>query len=119
LLYTRCGLSVRPQNNIQANQSLSVWCRGLTGIHKYLKLQIFANPGHTSNHPARAPRPTKQAAFAATWEGAGIRATVEVHEIARGIRDALAIDKAQLQHTARELVTQYRHGFKPVCAKLR
>lgn len=90
-----------------------------SSLHGRVVAMAFALPRVNLDHPARATRPTKQTAFAATWEGAGIRATVEVHEIARGIRDALAIDKAQLQHTARELVTQYRHGFKPVCAKLR
>lgn len=79
----------------------------------------FALPRINLHHRAQATRPTKQTAFAATWEQAGTPATVAVDEIADGIRDALALDSAQLQHTARELVTCYRQGFNPICAGLK
>ena len=79
----------------------------------------FALPRINLRHPAQAKRPTKQAAFAATWEEAGMPATVEVHEIAQGIQHALATDPGQRQHTATELVTQYRQGFNAICAGLK
>ncbi|MFD2270830.1 hypothetical protein ACFS07_06155 [Undibacterium arcticum] len=89
-----------------------------SSLHGRIVAMAFALPRINLHHPAQATRPTKQAAFAATWEEAGTPATVEVYEIAHGIRHALAIDRAQLQHTARELVTRYRQGFIPICSRL-
>lgn len=89
-----------------------------SSLHGRIVAMAFALPRINLRHPAQATRRTKQAAFAATWEQAGTPATVEVDEIADGIRDALAVDRAQLQHTARELATCYRQGFNPIRARL-
>ena len=90
-----------------------------SSLHGRIVAMAFALPRINLHHRAQATRPTKQTAFAATWEQAGIPATVEVDEIADGIRDALAIDSARLQHTASELVSRYRQGFNPICAGLK
>lgn len=89
-----------------------------SSLHGRIVAMAFALPRMNLHHPAQATRATKQTAFAASWEQAGTPATVEVHEIADGIRDALAMDRAQLRHTARELVTRYRQGFNPIRARL-
>lgn len=79
----------------------------------------FALPRVNLLHPTQVKQPAKQAAFAATWEEAGIPATVEVHEIAGGIRHALATDPEQLKRTASELVTHYRQGFNATSAEMK
>ena len=89
-----------------------------SSLHGRIIAMAFALPRINLHHPAQAARPTKQTAFAATWEQAGMPATVDVHEIAGGIRDALAVDRMQLQRTATELAARYRAGFDPVCARL-
>lgn len=77
----------------------------------------FALPRVNLNlrRPVSTNHPGKQAAFAATWEDTSVPATVDVSEIAEGIRHALAVDPGQLQSTARRLVTQYRQGFDEMC----
>jgi hypothetical protein len=94
--------------------------RGYCGssLHGRIVAMAFALPRVNLRHPAQTHQPTRQAAFAATWEAAGIPATVDVHDIAQGIRHALAADAGQLQRTARELVTHYRQGFNAICAGL-
>jgi len=79
----------------------------------------FALPRINLIHPGQARRPTKQAAFAATWEEPGMPTIVEVHEIAEGIRHALSTDRTQRLKTARELVAHYRQGFNAICAELK
>lgn len=89
-----------------------------SSLHGRIVAMAFGRPRINLRHPAQATRRTKQTAFAATWEQAGTPATVEIYEIANGIRDALAVDRAQLRHTARELVSRYRQGFNPIRARL-
>ena len=79
----------------------------------------FALPRVNLRNPASTNHPGKQAAFAATWEERSVPATVDVREIAEGIRHALAVDPEQLQRTARRLVVQYRQGFDATCAGLK
>lgn len=78
----------------------------------------FARPRINLRGPVPTNHTSKQAAFAATWEETSVPATVDVREIAEGIRHALAVDPGQLQRTARRLVTQYRQGFDAMCAGL-
>lgn len=82
-----------------------------SSLHGRIVAMAFALPRVNLRHPASTNHPGKQAAFAVTWEDASVPATVDVREIAEGIRDALAVDPEQLQRTARRLVTQYREGF--------
>src|SRR5438445_8455597 len=60
-----------------------------SSLHGRIVAMAFALPRINLHHPAQAMRPTKQAAFAATWEQAGMPAAGEVHESAQGIRHAL------------------------------
>lgn len=94
--------------------------RGYCGssLHGRIVAMAFALPRVNLRHPAQTHQPTRQAAFAATWEAAGMPATADVHDLAQGIRHALAADPGQLQHTARELVAHYRQGFNAICAGL-
>lgn len=90
-----------------------------SSLHGRIVAMAFALPRINLIHPGQAKRPNKQAAFAATWEDAGMPATVEVHEIAQGIRRALSTDPGRLQQTAEELVAHYRKGFNAICAVLK
>ena len=89
-----------------------------SSLHGRIVAMAFELPRVNLCHPARTRHSTKQTAFATTWEEAGVPTAVEVPKIAEGICDALAVDRAQLQHTAEELVTRYRQGFDPIRAKL-
>lgn len=89
-----------------------------SSLHGRIVAMAFALPRINLLHPAQASLPTKQAAYAATWETPGMPATVEVQGIASGICEALQADPQQLQRTAKELATLYRHGFNAICAKL-
>jgi hypothetical protein len=89
-----------------------------SSLHGRIVAMAFALPRINVRHPERATHLAKQTAFASTWEEAGTPATVEVQEIADGIRDALTDDRARLQRTAEQLVTRYREGFDPIRAKL-
>jgi hypothetical protein len=87
--------------------------RGYCGssLHGRIVATAFALPRINLMHPAQAHRPTKQSAYAATWEVPGLPATVEVQHIAHGMQQALAADRQQLQRLARELTARYREGF--------
>jgi hypothetical protein len=89
-----------------------------SSLHGRIVAMAFALPRVNLCHPARTSHSTKQTAFATTWEEAGVPTVVDVPKMAEGICDALAVDRAHLQHTAEELVTRYRQGFEPVRAKL-
>ena len=90
-----------------------------SSLHGRIVAMAFALPRINLIHTGQAKRPAKQAAFAATWEDVGMPTTVEVHEIAQGIRHALSTDRTQRLQTAKELVAHYRKGFNAVCAELK
>ncbi|MGH9578746.1 MAG: hypothetical protein ACRD3R_15010, partial [Terriglobales bacterium] len=90
-----------------------------SSLHGRIVAMAFALPRVNLRHPASTNHPSKQAAFTVTWEETSVPATVDVREIAEGIRDALAVDPEQLQRTARRLVTQYREGFDAIYARLK
>jgi hypothetical protein len=89
-----------------------------SSLHSRIVAMAFALPRINLLPPARSTRPTKQAAFAATWEEAGMPAIVEVHDIADGIRDALATEPDQRRHAAGKLTACYRQGVDGVRATL-
>ena len=115
--------------SVQIFTSLNLWdicalianSRAYCGssLHGRIVAMAFALPRVNLLHSAQATQPTKQAAYAATWEAPGMPATVEVHGIAQGISQALTADPKQLQHTARELATRYRQEFNATCAGLK
>jgi len=90
-----------------------------SSLHGRIIAMAFALPRLNLTHPGQARRPTKQAAFAATWEKADCSTAAEVHEIAQGIRHALSIDPRQHRQTARELVAHYRQGYAAISAALK
>ena len=79
----------------------------------------FALPRISLIHPNKIDRPTKQAAFAATWEEGGMPTTVGVKEIDQGIRHALSTDPKQRLQVAEKMVEYYRRGFEAICAHLK
>ena len=114
--------------SVQIFTSLNIWdicalianSRAYCGssLHGRIVAMAFALTRVNLLHPAQTNLPTKQAAYAATWEAPGMPAMVEVHGIAQGIRQALTADPEQLRHTARELATRYRQEFNAICAGL-
>ena len=113
---------------VKVFESLDIWdiCALIANSHAYcgsslhgrIVAMAFALPRINLRHPASTTHASKQAAFAATWEEPGVPATVDVGDIAEGIRHALAVAPDQLQRTARRLVTQYRQGFDVMYAGL-
>lgn len=110
-------------------KSLDVWdicaliahSRGYCGssLHGRIVAMAFALPRMNMIHPAQVAQRTKQAAFAATWEAAGVPAIAGVDQIADGMRDALATDPEQRRYTAGELAARYRQGYDAIRAVLR
>lgn len=90
-----------------------------SSLHGRIVAMAFALPRISLIHPRQVNRPTKQAAFAATWEGRSQPATVEVNGIHQGIRHALSADPKQLRKIAGTLVERYHHGFEAICANLK
>ncbi|MFA6921428.1 MAG: polysaccharide pyruvyl transferase family protein [Gallionella sp.] len=88
-----------------------------SSLHGRIVAMAFSLPRISLIHPGN--RPAKQAAYAATWEDADMPVTVEVHEIALGIRDALSTDRGRRLKIAGELTEHYRRGFKAIYAELK
>jgi len=105
-------------------ESLDVWdicallaaSRGYCGssLHGRIVATAFALPRMTLQHPSREACPGKHAAYAATWEPAGVPVAVGVEHIARGIEDALAVDPRRLRQTADALAARHREGFDAI-----
>jgi len=55
---------------------------------------------------------SKPAAYAATWEAAGLPGVVDVGDLADGLQQALAADPALLRQTATALARRYRVAFR-------
>ncbi len=89
-----------------------------SSLHGRIVAMAFALPRVNLRHPATTHQPSKQTAFADTWETVNIPATVDVGDIAAGLRRAMAVDPIQLQRTARQLVARYHQGFDASCAGL-
>jgi hypothetical protein len=90
-----------------------------SSLHGRIVAIAFALPRLNLAHTAQATRHTKQAAFAATWEEVSTPASVEVHKIADGVRDALATDPEQRRHIAAKLAAGYRQGWDAIRAALK
>lgn len=107
--------------NIAIFESLDLWnicaliahSQGYCGssLHGRIVAMAFALPRINFQDRSPVNTPSKQAAFAATWEIPGAPTCIEIAEIASGIRRALAVDSKLRQHKARELVLLYRQGF--------
>lgn len=128
LCYQRVVARMHVQS-VRIVTSLNLWdicaliarCRVYCGssFHGRIVAMAFALPRISLIHPELVNRPTKQAAYAATWEDADMPITVDVHEIAHGIRHALSTDPRRLLQISRELIEHYRRGFNAIYAKLK
>lgn len=114
--------------SVRIATSLNLWdicaliahCRIYCGssLHGRIVAMAYALPRISLIHPGQLNQSTKQAAFATTWEDEDIPISVEVHEIAQGIRDTLSIDPDRYKQTAKKLKELYRSGFKEIYAEL-
>jgi hypothetical protein len=86
-----------------------------SSLHGRIVATAFARPRVNLRHPTASGLPSKQAAFAATWDEGGVPAEVELRDIAQGIHAAQAVEQARLQHQARLLAGLYRQKFMEVC----
>lgn len=89
-----------------------------SSLHGRIVAAAFALPHVNLFHPARAAGPSKQASFAAAWEGVDVPGEVAIGDMARGIDKAFEVGQPRLQRTASTLVTAYRSGFERVSALL-
>lgn len=106
-------------------ESLNVWdacaliaaSRAYCGssLHARIVALAFAVPRISLRHPAQEGRPSKQAAFVATWDFGGTPAVLNIDDIAGGFERALAADPMQLRHRADDLARRYRDGFLAAC----
>jgi hypothetical protein len=85
-----------------------------SSLHGGIVATAFALPRVNFRHPLQEGRPTKQDAYAGTWEGAALPTVVSVAGIADATQEALASHPSEREHIARELVVQYRRGFEPI-----
>ena len=79
----------------------------------------YALPRVNLTHPAQAKQHTKQAAYAATWDMAGMPVVAGVDDIASSVQAALATDREQRRQTSVTLAAQYRRGFDAIRAALK
>jgi hypothetical protein len=89
-----------------------------SSLHGRIVAAAFGLPRVNVRHPARTEPRSKQNAFAQTWEDPAMPAEIDVGLMARGIDDALRVDRAQLQRLAMTLVQTYQRGFARVPAIL-
>lgn len=99
-------------------ESLNLWdicaliagSRGFCGssLHGRIVATAFALPRVNVLHPSQGTAPSKQAAYARTWEAAGLPGAVAVEELDGALSRALAADRAVLQQTANRLCAAYR-----------
>jgi hypothetical protein len=114
-------VAARMHSPAQIFQSLDLWdiCALIAGSRAYLGSSLhgrivamaYALPRVNLRHPAQMKRPSKQEAFAATWDMPNVPGVIDVRDIADGLHASLAADRMQLQRTAEELVAAYRRGF--------
>lgn len=109
-------------------ESLDVWdicaliahSRAYCGssLHGRIVAMAYGLPRLNLLHPAQSHQATKQAAYAASWDMAEMPATVEIAEMAQGMRQALAIPAEKLREIARNLVACYRQSFSEILARM-
>lgn len=101
--------------------ALIAYSRGYCGssLHGRIVAMAYAQPRLNLTPSGQAGRAAKQAAYAATWEPAGMPGAVDAHQLAQGILAALATDPGQRRQTAGKLVAEYREGFAAMLATLK
>ena len=78
----------------------------------------FALPRVNLRHPSGRARTGKQAAFASTWDLAGMPTVVDIDGAAAAIEQALAADPARLAHVAAQLAARFREAFAAMHERL-
>ncbi|MEW6120460.1 MAG: polysaccharide pyruvyl transferase family protein [Pseudomonadota bacterium] len=79
-----------------------------SSLHARLVALAYALPRASLTPPQLGERPSKTAAFAATWEPAALPGSVAVHELAAAALRALAVPPDVLRDTAATLCARYR-----------
>jgi polysaccharide pyruvyl transferase WcaK-like protein len=82
-----------------------------SSLHGRIVAMAFGVPRLNVLHPARAHDMTKQAAYAATWEPAGVPGSVGIDALAQALLDTLTLERAMLLQTASDLALRYRREF--------
>lgn len=87
--------------------------RGYCGssLHGRIVAMAFGLPRVNLLHPAQAGHPTKQAAYAATWELPGQPGAVHLSDLAGSLARSLTSDANARRRHAHELANLYREGF--------
>ncbi|WP_090309447.1 hypothetical protein [Pseudomonas linyingensis] len=120
--YQRMAAHLRAPTRIAATLNLWDICallahsRGFLGssLHGRIVAISYALPRLNLHRAA----PGKPAAYAATWEAAGLPLSVAVAEIAAGLDAALVASRRPLRELARALAARYREGFAALCAQM-
>ncbi len=109
-------------------ESIHVWdlcaliaaSRGYCGssLHGRIVALAFGLPRVNLQPPVAVGEPSKQQAFADTWDAAPVPTTVPVDGLADGVQKAQAVDRALLASRAADLAAAYRRGFDALCAGL-
>jgi hypothetical protein len=96
--------------------ALIAYSRGYCGssLHGRIVASAFALPRVNLCLPSEAGRPTKQEAYAASWEAPGLPAAVAPDELAQAMGQALAADRGLLLETAAGLAARCRSDFREV-----
>ncbi|ODV03131.1 MAG: hypothetical protein ABT20_14755 [Rubrivivax sp. SCN 70-15] len=81
-----------------------------SSLHGRIVAAAFALPHLNLRSPA-AHGPSKQAAYAATWDEPGQPGEVDPRDLAEGLHSALAVSPERLRHEAARLARLYREGF--------
>jgi hypothetical protein len=108
--------------------SLDVWdlcalvagSRGFCGssLHGRILAMAFALPRISLRPPSSAADTGKQAAYAATWEVAGMPGVVEPGDIAAAMAQAAAVPEPARRRAAAEWAARYREAFNALCRGL-
>jgi hypothetical protein len=85
-----------------------------SSLHGRIVATAFGLPRLNLRAPGTGVRPTKQEAFATTWEVPGVPGTMPVGELAVGLHRALAVAPQVLAATADRLAAECRRGFESV-----
>ena len=120
-IYQRLAARLSGGTPVRVFASLHVWdiCALIarsrvycgSSLHGRIVAMAFARPRINIVHANDAQQPSKQEAFAATWEPQGIAAKTDVDRVSDAVDAALQADAALLRHTAADLARRYREAF--------
>jgi hypothetical protein len=119
-LLDRVAAGIRP-GSARCFESLDLWqicaliasSRAYCGssLHGRIVAAAFGRPHVNLRSPAAAHGPSKQAAYAATWDEPGQPGEVDPRDLADGLHRAMAVAPERLLHQAARLARLYREGF--------